>query len=121
MRLLPSIAAHKLLYSTIALCLLVIFIPVYYVANDYRLSNKYDTALKRIQVGDSEPTVVAVMGKPDAREWCYPLPTDHDSIEQKQFHESCVQQYCYYTFLQRYTVTLDKNNRVSGTNLAVSP
>jgi hypothetical protein len=120
-KLIATLKAHKFLYAGITLCLLVISIPIIYVGNDYRLSNKYDNALNQLRVGDPEQNVVTLMGQPDERAWCYPLPTDHDSLEQKQFHESCVQQYCYYTFLQRYTVTLDRNNRVSDKNRVVSP
>jgi hypothetical protein len=120
-RYLPKLSSHKLFYSGVVACLIVICIPVYYVGNDFRLKRKYERALSRIQVGDSEQSVVALMGQPDERNWCYPLPTDHDSAEQKQFHEQCVQQYSYAIFLQRYTVALDKNSRVSGKYMSVSP
>jgi hypothetical protein len=72
-------------------------------------------------VGDSEQTVVALMGEPDERDWCYPLPTNGDSAEQKRFHEECVVEYTYVTFLENYGVSLDKNNRVSGKWKSVSP
>ena len=121
MRLAQSLSTHKFSLAGVILCLVVLSIPAIYVGNDYRLRSKYDDALNRIQVGDSESTVVALMGEPDEREWCYPLRTDHDSTEQRRFHDSCVQQYCYYTFLKRYTVSLDKTNHVSFKNVAVSP
>ncbi len=120
-RLLSKIASHKLLTSVIVVCLIVVCLPVYYVANDFWLKHKYDGALNQIQIGDPEPTVVALMGQPDERSWCHPLRTDHDSAEQKRFHEQCVQQYSYAVFLQRYTVDFDKNNRVSGKYVSVSP
>ncbi len=120
-RLLSKIASHRLLTSVIVVCLFAVSLPVFYVANDFWLHHKYDRALNRIQIGDAEPTVVALMGQPDERSWCYPFPTDHDSPELEQFHEQCVQQYSYAIFLQRYTVAFDKNNRVSGKYVSVSP
>ena len=121
MRLAASLSAHKFSLAGVIFSLVVLSIPALFIENDYRLRSKYDDALNRIQAGDSESTVVALMGQPDERAWCYPLRTDHDTPEQRRFHDSCVQQYCYYTFLQRYTVSLDKTNRVSFKNVGVSP
>ena len=95
--------------------------PIFYVANDRRLKRTYENALARIQVGDSEQTVIALMGQPDERSWCYPLPMPNDSPEQKRFHEQCVMQYTYVVFMEHYGVSLDKNNRVSGKWKSVSP
>lgn len=120
-RLLSKIASHKLLTSVLVVCLLVVCLPVYYVANEFWLKHKYDDALNRIQIVDPEATVVSLMGQPHERSWCYPLKTDRDSAEQKQFHEQCVQQYSYAIFLQRYTGDFDKNNRISGKYVSVSP
>src|SRR5260370_27458619 len=104
-RLLSKIASHRLLTSVIVVCLFAVSLPVFYVANDFWLHHKYDRAFNRIQIGDAEPTVVALMGQPDERSWCYPFPTDHDSPELEQFHEQCVQQYSSALFLQPYTFT----------------
>jgi hypothetical protein len=120
-RLLSKIASHKLLTSIIVVCLVVICLPVFSVADEFWLKYKYDRALTRIQIGDADTTVVGLMGQPDERNWCYPLRTDHDSAELKRFHEQCVQQYSYAIFLQRYTVSFDKDNRVSGKYVSVSP
>ena len=120
-RYLPRLSSHKFFYSVIVVCLVVICIPSAYVGNQYRLKKKYERALSRIQIGDSEQSVVSLMGQPDERYWCTPLRTNHDSPEQKQFHERCVQEYWYVTFLEPYIVTFDKNNRVSGKQTMVSP
>ena len=108
-------------YATIVVVVVAACSPVLYVANEYRLKRKYENALARIQIGDAEQTVVALMGQPDERNWCYPLPTENDSAERKQFHQQCVLEYTYVTFLENYGVALDKNNRVSGTFHSVSP
>ena len=105
----------------ITLCVLVLCIPVLYAANDYRLKLKYESALARIQIGDSEPSVVVLMGEPDERTWCYPLRRDDDSADRRQFHDQCEQQYSYGVFMRLYTVSFDKNNRVSGKYVSVSP
>src|SRR5260370_33622036 len=102
-RLLSKIASHRLLTSVIVVCLFAVSLPVFYVANDFWLHHKYDRALNRIQIGDAEPTVVALMGQPDERSWCYPLPTDHDSPDLKQFHEPSAQQYSSTIVLRRHT------------------
>jgi hypothetical protein len=108
-------------YGAIVLVLIAVSSPVVYVANERRLKRKYENALARIEVGDSEQTVIALMGQPDERNWCYPLRTDHDSAEQKQFHQQCVLTYRYVTFMEDYGVSLDNNNRVSGKFRMVSP
>jgi hypothetical protein len=120
--ILSKISAAKLLrYCLIAVVLLVIGVPVLYAANDYRLKKKYERALNQIQVGDSKQDIVALLGEPDGRYWCYPLPTDHDTPERKKFHEQCVDEYWYVTFLQPYIITFDKDGRVSGKGHMVSP
>lgn len=117
----PKLSWRTLIYCLIAVGVIVICLPFAYVANEYRLKGKYERALDRIQVGDTEQSVLALMGQPDERNWCYPLPTDHDSTERKQFHAQCVQTYTYLTFLENYGVSLDKDNRVSAKFQSVSP
>jgi hypothetical protein len=107
-------------YSLITVVLFVFGSSVLYVANDYRLKGKYERGLNQIQVGDSRQSVVALMGEPNERYWCYPLPTNHDTPERKRFHERCVEEYWYVTFLKPYIVTFDKNDQVSGTNYMIS-
>src|SRR5687768_9582690 len=92
--------ARLLKYLVITLVLLLISSPVLYVANDYRLKRKFERGLNQIQIGDSRQSVVSLMGQPDARNWCYPLPTDHDTPERKRFHEQCVDQYEYAILLK---------------------
>ena len=123
MKYLPSKfpIAKVLKYSVITLVLLVISSPVLYVANDYRLKSKYERGLNHIRIGDSRQTVASLMGEPDMRNWCYPLPTDHDTSERKRFHERCVDTYEYVVFLKSYVITFDKDNRVSGKNYTISP
>jgi hypothetical protein len=121
-RLLSKVPAAKLSrYALIAFVLCVIGAPVLYAANDYRLKKKYERALGQIQVGDSRQAVVSLLGEPDERYWCYPLPIDHDTPEQKKFHERCVDEYWYVTFLQPYIITFDQDGRVSGKGHMVSP
>ena len=110
-----------LIYAVIVVIAMGIWSPVLYVANEYRLKRKYEYNLELLQIGDPEQRVIALMGQPDERNWCYPLPTDHDSAERKQFHQECVQTYTYVTFMKNYTISLDKENRVSGIFRSVSP
>src|SRR5690242_4797916 len=100
-------------YCAILVIVIALGLLIFYVANERRLKHKYEAALERLQIGDSEQTVVALMGQPDEHNWCYPLPTDGDSAEQKRFHGECVVNYTYVTFLENYFVSLDRNNRVS--------
>jgi hypothetical protein len=94
---------------------------VLYSANQYRLKKKYERAFKQIQIGDSKQRVVSLMGEPDERRWCYPLPASDDTPERKRFHDECVDQYWYITFLKPYYVSFDRNNQVSGTGYTISP
>ena len=119
-RLSSILTRRNAVIAVVALCVLVLCIPVLYAANDYRLTRKYESALARIQIGDSEQSVVALMGQPDERTWCYPLRHDDDSAKQRQFHDECMQQYSYDVFLQSYTVSFDKNNLLSGKYVSVS-
>jgi hypothetical protein len=121
LRYFPKLSWPTIIYAVVAAGVIIICLPPLYVANEYRLKGKYERALNRIQVGDTEQSVVALMGQPDERNWCYPLPTDHDTAEDKRFHQKCVQTYRYITFLENYGVTLDKDHRVSGKFHSVSP
>ena len=121
LRYFPKPTWRTALYGAAVAAVVIACLPLFHVANEYRLKRKYEVALTRLQVGDSEQKVVSLMGQPDERNWCYPLPTDHDTVEQKKFHEQCVLTYTYITFLENYGVSLDKDNRVSGTFHSFSP
>jgi hypothetical protein len=116
-----SSVSRVLKYSGVIIVLLLLSSPVLYAANEYRLKEKYERALARIRVGDSRQRVVALMGEPDEREWCYPLPTASDTPELKRFHERCVEQYRYSTFMKPYYISFDKDSRVSGKGYTISP
>ena len=118
---LPKFSSNKVFYLVLAFCIAVVCIPVVYAANDYRLKKRYEGGLRVIQIGDSKQSVISLMGEPDSREWCYPLPTSNDTAEQKRFHEKCVDQFRYAIFLQAYTVSFDKNGQVSWKGYSVSP
>jgi hypothetical protein len=115
------LTAKVLKYSVILLVLILLTSPVLYGANQYRLKKTYERALSQIQIGDSKQRVVSLMGEPEETRWCYPLPTSNDTPEQKRFHEQCVDQYWYFTFLKPYYVSFDKNNQVSGKDYTISP
>ena len=82
---------------------------------------RYVRGYNQIQVGDSQHSVIDVMGEPDERSWCYPLRSENDTPERKRFHELCVEQYRYDTFMKPYIITFDKDNRVSGKGYMISP
>jgi hypothetical protein len=105
----------------ITLVLLLLGSPVLYAANQYRLKRKYERGFSQIKIGDSRRTVISLMGQPDEMQWCYPLPTADDTPERKRFHEECVDQYWYITFLKPYIVSFDKNNEVSSKGYMISP
>jgi outer membrane protein assembly factor BamE (lipoprotein component of BamABCDE complex) len=86
-----------------------------------RLKRKYRNGVAQIQVGETKQSVISRLGGPDDRSWCYPLPTDRDTLEMKQFHERCVDEFWYATFLKSYIVTFDRNGRVSSKGAVVSP
>jgi hypothetical protein len=108
-------------YSVLVFVLLLLVLPVLYVANQYRLKKKYDRALSQIQIGDSRQRVVSLMGEPDETRWCYPLPTSDDTPERQRFHQQCVDQYWYITFLKPYYISFDRNHQVSGKGYTISP
>jgi hypothetical protein len=120
-RNIPKLSWRTAIYFLVAAVLIVICVPFVYVANEYRLKAKYERALDRLQIGDTEQSVVALMGQPDERNWCYPLPTDHDTAEDKRFHQRCVETYMYVTLMENYGVALDKDGRVSRKFHQVSP
>ena len=94
---LPEFSSNKMFYFVLAFLVLAVSIPVVYAANDYRLKKKYEGALSKIQNGDSKQRVISLMGEPDDRRWCYPLPEANDTPERKRFHEECVDQFWYGT------------------------
>jgi hypothetical protein len=113
--------ARLLKFSVIMLVLLLLGSPLLYAGNEYRLKKKYERALRQIQIGDSKQRVVSLMGEPDETLWCYPFPTADDTPELKRFHEQCVDQYWYFTFLKPYYISFDRNNQVSGKDYMISP
>jgi hypothetical protein len=108
-------------YSVIISVLMLLASPVLYAGNQYRLKKKYERALSQIQIDDSKQRVVSLMGEPDEIRWCYPLPSSDDTPERKRFHEQCVDQYWYFTFLKLYYISFDRNNQVSGKDYTISP
>ena len=93
----------------IVVCLIVFSVPVYYVANDRRLHRKYERALTQIKVGDTEESVISLMGQPDEKYACYPSTREF------------AKEYWYDTFLEPYIIYFDQNGRVSGKQTMVSP
>lgn len=108
-------------YIVILVIALAVASPFLWMAHEGRLKRRYEYALNRLQIGDPAETVIALMGQPDERNWCFPLPKDNDSEKMKQFHERCFIQYTYFTSMEHYGVSLDKENRVSGKFRSVSP
>jgi len=108
-------------YIVVLLIALAVASPILWMAHQSRLKSRYEYALNRLQVGDSEQTVIALMGQPNDRNWCLPLPKEHESKEMKHFHDQCFITYTYVTFMVHYTISLDKDNRVSGKHRSVSP
>ena len=117
----PKAPLRLTVYVVVVIISIAVISPFLWMAHQARLKRRYEFALNRIQVGDSEDTVVELMGKPTWRDWCRPLPTDSDSKEAKQFHERCFITYTYSTFMEHYGVSFDKDNRVSGKFHSVSP
>jgi len=68
----PKLSWRTIIYGVVAVVIILVSLPFVYVGNEYRLKAKYQRALNRLQVGDTEETVVKLMGQPDERNWCYP-------------------------------------------------
>ena len=117
----PNMPWKLIGYIGILMIALAVASPSLRMAHEGRLKRRYEFALNRLQIGDPEETVIALMGQPHERNWCFPLPKENDSEKMKQFHERCFIQYTYVTFMKHYSVSLDKNNRVSGKFQSVSP
>ena len=117
----PKVPWRVVGYIIVVVLSVAVISPFLWMAHEGRLKRRYEFALNRIQVGDSEQTVIALMGQPTGRDWCRPLPKDSDTAEAKRFHEHCFITYTYSTFMEHYGVSFDKDNRVSGTFHSVSP
>ena len=117
----PNIPWRLIGYIAILAVALAVVSPVLWMAHQGRLKSRYEYALNRLQIGDPEETVIALMGQPHERNWCFPLPKETDSKKMRQFHERCFIQYTYFTSMEHYGVSLDKDHRVSGKFRSVSP
>jgi hypothetical protein len=86
---------------TLYLAAMVIVLPVLIIGRCEYRSQSFARGFNAINVGDSRQTVVELMSKQDPGEVVKCLPEDR-----------CKYTYLYYTFMQRWMVDFDENDRV---------
>ena len=103
---------------------LAAIIPVVFTIigiNVYFKSRTYEKGYAQIKTGDSEGSVVSIMGKPDQVDVCRTVSSSHDDEEDRSYQEHCVKQYRYNTFLKPYVISFDSQNRVLVKGYQTSP
>lgn len=99
----------------------ILVASVYLLLMQYLKGRRYENGYAKVRVGDSQDSVVAVMGKPDEVDICRTISSPNDTAEDKKYQEQCVEQYWYNSFLKPYVISFDKERRVLAKGYQVSP
>ena len=107
--------------TLLAIFLMVVGVPIFWAANQYRLKKRYNYGLSQIRMGDSKQKVIVLMGQPDATNNCAILGSPSLNPDGQPRDGGCKEDYRYFTFLKPYIVTFDQKDRVIWKGYQVSP
>jgi hypothetical protein len=99
----------------------ILIVSAYLLLMQYLKGRRYENGYAQIKVGEPKESVVAKMGKPDRVDICRTVSSPHDTAQDKNYQEQCVEQYWYNSFLKPYVISFDKENRVLSKGYQVSP
>jgi hypothetical protein len=109
------------IFSRTTLRRLLLASPILYVATCSYISENWSDKFKRIHIGDTKATVIAVFGKPTNTE----LPDIvYPSYGYRECQDPCVERLWYRNRLgldEAWEFEIDKDNRVIDTGYWVSP
>jgi|ERR1044071_3605977 len=100
---------------TIKALVLALLVSIGFLAGWYVRQQRFKAGFTRIQVGDTKEQVISQLGQPGEISPCF-HPSDETELQRK-----CAEDFWYYSFLERWGVSFDKDGRVLHTNYSVSP
>ena len=96
---------------------LVLLVSIILLAGPVRCTvraNRFKAGYEAVQVGDSKDEVIKQLGQPAEIAPCY-----HPSSE-SELQRKCFDEFWYYSFLQRWGISFDKDERVIHKTYSVS-
>lgn len=109
MRLIKSFTIKALLLALIVSVALMAYPVRWYVR-----SHRFESAFDAVQVGDSKDEVIKQCGQPDENSPCF-----HPSAE-SELQRICADEFWYYSFLERWGISFDKQGKVIAKTYNVS-
>jgi len=88
---------------------LVLLVSIIVLAGPVRCTvraNRFKAGYEAVQVGDSKDEVITQLGQPAEIAPCF-----HPSSE-SELQRKCADEFWYYSFLQRWGISFDKDERV---------
>jgi hypothetical protein len=100
---------------TIKAIVLALLVSIGFCAGWYVRLQRFKAGFSRVQVGDTKEQVIKQLGQPAEIAPCFHY---HDETE---LGRKCAEDFWYYSFMERWGVSLDANGKVIHTNYSVSP
>ena len=86
-----------------------LLIGIAFLAGSYVRLQRFKANFIRVQAGDTRAQVITQLGQPGEISACF-----HPSGE-SELERACVQQFWYYSFLERWAISFDKDGKVIHT------
>jgi hypothetical protein len=98
----------------IKVLVLALLIGIGFFAGWYVRAQRFKTSFTRIQVGDTKEQVISQLGQPGETSPCF-----HPS-EESELQRKCADEFWYYSFLERWGISFDKDGKVIHKTFNVS-
>jgi len=112
---------QKILSLCLGLLAVALIVFGGFVLNKYRVQRIRQQGYEQIRVTDSKERVSSLMGQPDEVETCRTVSSSKDTAEDKEFQRNCFEQYWYYSLVNPYVISFNKNGRVIAKSLPSIP
>jgi hypothetical protein len=100
---------------TIKGLVLALLVSVAFLTGWYVRLQRFKAGFERVQVGDTKEQVLNHLGQPAEISPCFHWR------DETELGRQCAEDFWYYSFIERWSVSFDANGRVIYTNYSVSP
>ena len=100
---------------TIKVLVLALLVSIGFLAGWYVRLQRFKAGFIRVQVGDTKEQVINQLGQPAEISPCF-HPRDETELGRQ-----CAEDFWYYSFIERWSVSFDADGKVIHTNYSVSP
>ena len=94
--------------------LLALLVGLGFLTGWYVRLRRFEAAFIRVQVGDSKDQVIKQLGQPGEVSPCF------HPREESELQRNCAEEFWYYSFLERWGISFDKDGKVIHTTYNVS-